>query len=159
MTLELARRAARFNDIGFGLFRNRLDCFGAQPEPPTDPQGCFSMQSTVVKRSVIVESHKTSVSLEDAFWSSLRDIAASRRLTKSSLQAEINRTDSQAPSLRQYAFSSFTTIRSEIGDRSMPLQRRELQSPFASPCIRSLRGSRGRHKESARAAADEREAL
>src|SRR6266581_7440305 len=77
------------NDIGFGLFRNRLDCFGAQPEPPADPQGCFSMQSTVVKRSVIVGSHKTSVSLEDAFWSSLRDIAASRRLTKSSLLAEI----------------------------------------------------------------------
>src|SRR5437879_7034883 len=73
------------NDIGFGLFRNRLDCFGAQPEPPADPQGCFSMQSTVVKRSVIVGSHKTSVSLEDAFWSSLRDIAAiAARLSRTS---------------------------------------------------------------------------
>jgi len=73
------------NDIGFGLFRNRLDCFGAQPEPPADPQGCFSMQSTVVKRSVIVVSHKTSVSLEDAFWSSLRDIAAiAARLSRTS---------------------------------------------------------------------------
>jgi predicted DNA-binding ribbon-helix-helix protein len=34
------------------------------------------MRSTVVKRSVVVGGHKTSVSLEDAFWSSLRDIAA-----------------------------------------------------------------------------------
>ena len=33
------------------------------------------MKSTVIKRSVVLAGHKTSVSLEDAFWSSLREIA------------------------------------------------------------------------------------
>ena len=30
------------------------------------------MQSTVVKRSVAIAGHKTSVSLEDAFWRGLK---------------------------------------------------------------------------------------
>jgi hypothetical protein len=33
------------------------------------------MKSTVVKRSIILAGHKTSVSLEDAFWEGLKDIA------------------------------------------------------------------------------------
>jgi len=33
------------------------------------------MKSSVIKRSIIVDGHKTSVSLEDAFWNCLRDIA------------------------------------------------------------------------------------
>ncbi|MGB7579718.1 MAG: ribbon-helix-helix domain-containing protein, partial [Pseudolabrys sp.] len=31
------------------------------------------MKSSVVKRSIIIDGHKTSVSLEDAFWSHLKD--------------------------------------------------------------------------------------
>jgi len=38
------------------------------------------MKSPVVKRSIVIGSHKTSVSLEDAFWQGLKDIAASRRV-------------------------------------------------------------------------------
>ena len=33
------------------------------------------MKSAIVKRSIIINGHKTSVSLEDAFWSSLKNIA------------------------------------------------------------------------------------
>ena len=33
------------------------------------------MKSTIVKRSVVIAGHKTSVSLEDAFWRALREIA------------------------------------------------------------------------------------
>ena len=33
------------------------------------------MKSLIVKRSVVLEGHKTSVSLEDAFWRGLKDIA------------------------------------------------------------------------------------
>jgi predicted DNA-binding ribbon-helix-helix protein len=47
-------------------------------------------KSLVVKRSVVLEGHKTSVSLEDAFWRSLREIARSRHMTLSSLLAAIN---------------------------------------------------------------------
>ena len=34
--------------------------------------------STILKRSIIVSGHKTSVSLEDEFWNCLREIAEER---------------------------------------------------------------------------------
>jgi predicted DNA-binding ribbon-helix-helix protein len=33
------------------------------------------MKSPIIKRSVIVGGHKTSISLEDAFWTCLKEIA------------------------------------------------------------------------------------
>jgi len=48
------------------------------------------MKSPVIKRSIVIAGHKTSVSLEDAFWKSLKDIAASRRMTLSDLVAGID---------------------------------------------------------------------
>ena len=33
------------------------------------------MKSLVIKRSIVVAGHKTSVSLEDAFWSGLKQLA------------------------------------------------------------------------------------
>ena len=41
------------------------------------------MKSLVVKRSVVINGHKTSVSLEDAFWNDLREIAHTQRATLS----------------------------------------------------------------------------
>jgi predicted DNA-binding ribbon-helix-helix protein len=48
------------------------------------------MKSLVVKRSVIVAGNKTSVSLEDAFWKSLKEIAKYRHMTLSALIAVID---------------------------------------------------------------------
>lgn len=48
------------------------------------------MKSLVVKRSVVLGGHKTSVSLEDAFWNSLREIARGRQMTLSALLAGID---------------------------------------------------------------------
>jgi predicted DNA-binding ribbon-helix-helix protein len=48
------------------------------------------MISTVAKRSIILAGHKTSVSLEDAFWRGLKDIASSRRMTMSDLVSSID---------------------------------------------------------------------
>ncbi len=48
------------------------------------------MKSPVVKRSIIIAGHKTSVSLEDAFWKSLKEIAGNRDITLSNLVAEID---------------------------------------------------------------------
>jgi len=48
------------------------------------------MRSTVVKRSIVVGKHKTSVSLEDVFWNCLKEIAASRQRTCSSLLSDTN---------------------------------------------------------------------
>jgi len=49
-----------------------------------------TMKSLIVKRSIILAGHKTSVSLEDAFWQGLKDIATSRRMTLSDLVGSID---------------------------------------------------------------------
>jgi predicted DNA-binding ribbon-helix-helix protein len=48
------------------------------------------MKSLVVKRSVVVAGHKTSVSLEDAFWKALKQIAGYRHMTLSALLLAID---------------------------------------------------------------------
>jgi predicted DNA-binding ribbon-helix-helix protein len=48
------------------------------------------MKSPVVKRSIVIAGHKTSVSLEDAFWRGLKDIAGGREMTLSDLVASID---------------------------------------------------------------------
>ena len=48
------------------------------------------LKSLIVKRSVAVSHHKTSVSLEDAFWTCFREIAHSRQMTLSALLASID---------------------------------------------------------------------
>ena len=48
------------------------------------------MKSPVVKRSIVIGSHKTSVSLEDAFWRGLKDIAVSRRMALRDLVGSID---------------------------------------------------------------------
>jgi len=48
------------------------------------------MKSPVVKRSIVIANHKTSVSLEDAFWKGLKDIATDRDMTLSDLVATID---------------------------------------------------------------------
>ena len=39
------------------------------------------MKSPVVKRSIVIAGRKTSVSLEDAFWNALKEIAGGRDAT------------------------------------------------------------------------------
>ena len=48
------------------------------------------MKSPVVKRSIVIAEHKTSVSLEDAFWTGLKEIAAKRDMTLSDMVATID---------------------------------------------------------------------
>jgi predicted DNA-binding ribbon-helix-helix protein len=48
------------------------------------------MKSPVIKRSIVIAGHKTSVSLEDAFWRGLKQIAVSRRVTLSDLVGSID---------------------------------------------------------------------
>ena len=48
------------------------------------------MKSSVVKRSIVIAGHKTSISLEDAFWRHLKDIAHSRQATLSTLVGDID---------------------------------------------------------------------
>lgn len=48
------------------------------------------MKSPVVKRSIVIAGHKTSISLEDAFWKGLKEIASARNQTLSEMVAAID---------------------------------------------------------------------
>ena len=54
------------------------------------------MKSPIVKRSIVIGGHKTSVSLEDAFWGGLKEIAHGRHVTLSNMVAEIDKTRQQS---------------------------------------------------------------
>ena len=68
------------------------------------------MKSPVVKRSIVIAGYKTSVSLEDAFWSSLKDIAARRGLSLSMQIAAIDqhrRTSNLSSAIRLFVLDYF----------------------------------------------------
>jgi predicted DNA-binding ribbon-helix-helix protein len=48
------------------------------------------MKSTIIKRSVVINGHKTSVSLEQPFWNMVREIAEAERMTVSALLRQID---------------------------------------------------------------------
>ena len=53
------------------------------------------MKSAVVKRSVIIGGHKTSISLEEAFWSGLKEIAQAQGASLAQTLTEIDTTRQQ----------------------------------------------------------------
>lgn len=55
--------------------------------PPTLEE---QMTPIVIKRSIMVAGHKTSITLEDAFWDSLKRIASARNLTLSGLVSRVD---------------------------------------------------------------------
>jgi predicted DNA-binding ribbon-helix-helix protein len=57
------------------------------------------MNKAIRKHSIILKGKKTSVSLEDAFWHGLRDIAADQKQPISTLISEIDRTRSPKANL------------------------------------------------------------
>jgi predicted DNA-binding ribbon-helix-helix protein len=74
------------------------------------------MKSSILKRSIIIDGHKTSVSLEDAFWSDLREIAHSQQATLSKLVTQIDQTRQQAISRRQSAYTCWNkSVRMDNG--------------------------------------------
>lgn len=70
------------------------------------------MPSPIIKRSVVISGHKTSVSLEDAFWTSLKEIAGIRRMTLSNLIGTINTQRDEAnlsSAIRLHVLAHFRT--------------------------------------------------
>ena len=71
------------------------------------------MKSPVVKRSIVIAGHKTSVSLEDAFWQALKDIAIARNLTLSDLVASIDtdrRHGNLSSAIRLFVLDHYRTL-------------------------------------------------
>jgi predicted DNA-binding ribbon-helix-helix protein len=54
-----------------------------------------AVKSLVIKRSVIVGGHKTNISLEDAFWSELKEIAQAQGASLAKTITEIDTTREQ----------------------------------------------------------------
>ena len=76
------------------------------------------MKSPVVKRSIVIAGHKTSVSLEDAFWGGLKDIASSRNMTLSDLVGSIDadrRQGNLSSAIRLFVLDHY---RSQLGEQS-----------------------------------------
>ena len=68
------------------------------------------MKSLVAKRSIVIDGHKTSVSLEDAFWRDLKNIAHTQQATLSDLVARIDDTREQgnlSSAIRLYVLEYF----------------------------------------------------
>ena len=75
----------------------------------------------VVKRSLVIAGHRTSVSLEDAFWRRLRRIAAERGLSVNALAAFVDASRGKAnlsSALRVYV------LEASGGEREDPLSAR-----------------------------------
>jgi predicted DNA-binding ribbon-helix-helix protein len=80
------------------------------------------MKSAIVKRSVIIAGHKTSVSVEDAFWKELRAIARERDMNMSELVTSID-SDRQhsnlSSAIRLYVLNYYqSALKSPAGRRS-----------------------------------------
>ena len=68
------------------------------------------MKSTIVKRSVVISGHYTSVSLEDVVWSDLKNIAHSKQETLGELVEKIDRTrdnSNLSSAIRLYVLEHF----------------------------------------------------
>jgi predicted DNA-binding ribbon-helix-helix protein len=68
------------------------------------------MKSPVVKRSIVVGGHKTSVSLEEAFWSGMKEISGARGMSLSQLVSEIDANRNQgnlSSAIRQFVLDHF----------------------------------------------------
>jgi predicted DNA-binding ribbon-helix-helix protein len=79
------------------------------------------MKSSVVKRSLVVAGHKTSVSLEDEFWRDLTKIAALRETTRSKLVSKINskrQHGNLSSAIRLFVLDFYRNQRSEHEKRS-----------------------------------------
>jgi predicted DNA-binding ribbon-helix-helix protein len=69
-----------------------------------------AMKSAIIKRSIVLAGHKTSVSLEDQFWGALKDIAEARKTTLSDLVTRIDndrKHDNLSSAIRLFVLSVY----------------------------------------------------
>lgn len=77
------------------------------------------MKSAIIKRSVVIDGHKTSVSLEEPFWTLVREIAGTERVSVSGLLRAIDqqrRNANLSSAIRVYVLTN-VRARAEAGDR------------------------------------------
>jgi predicted DNA-binding ribbon-helix-helix protein len=82
------------------------------------------VKSSIIKRSVVVGGHRTSVSLEDDFWSALKEIASARNMPLSELVEIINayrQHSNLSSAIRLFVLGYY---RDQISDRQGGTQKR-----------------------------------
>ena len=68
------------------------------------------MKTAIIKRSIVLDGHKTSVSLENEFWEGLREIAERNRANLSSLVRQIDhdrKNGNLSSAIRVFVFNHF----------------------------------------------------
>jgi predicted DNA-binding ribbon-helix-helix protein len=92
------------------------------------------MKSLIVKRSVVISGHKTSVSLEEPFWTALKEIARRRKMQLSDLVSSIDRDRNHtnlSSGIRLFILHFYTI---QLGGR--PRREHISMGPAAAPRIR-----------------------
>jgi predicted DNA-binding ribbon-helix-helix protein len=80
------------------------------------------MKSPVVKRSIAIAGHKTSVSLEDAFWRGLKEIARGRDMTLSEMVGGIDSDRNHgnlSSALRLFVLDHYRSMIGVAGERHL----------------------------------------
>ena len=98
------------------------------------------MKSPVIKRSIVIAGHKTSVSLEDAFWKGLKDIAGTRDMTLSELVAAIDserRHGNLSSAIRLFVLDHYRNQNSEERSARSPSRELIAARPSAAPMLRA----------------------
>jgi predicted DNA-binding ribbon-helix-helix protein len=79
--------------------------------------------SLVIKRSITLEGHKTSVTLEDEFWQALRLLAHHEKTTVASLVRQINQTRNKSnlsSAIRVFVLKRSTMIDNQEKQQTNP---------------------------------------
>lgn len=98
------------------------------------------MKSPVVKRSIVIAGHKTSVSLEDAFWKGLKEIAGGRDITLSELVSTIDserRHGNLSSAIRLFVLDHFRTQSDNQAPRVEQPARDGIGARMAQPALRT----------------------
>ena len=93
------------------------------------------MKSPVVKRSIVLRGHKTSVSLEDEFWKGLKEIAGKRLMTLSTLVDGIDVQRQQgnlSSALRLFVLDFYRSQIPEVEEREGHREMLERPKPLLS---------------------------
>jgi predicted DNA-binding ribbon-helix-helix protein len=97
------------------------------------------MKSAIVKRSVVLEGHKTSVSLENEFWEGLREIAEQQKSNLSSLVRQIDRERSKgnlSSAIRVFVLNHFHAL-AVAARGQQPNERRPGDVPWSTENARA----------------------
>jgi predicted DNA-binding ribbon-helix-helix protein len=76
------------------------------------------MQTAVIKRSIVLDGHKTSVSLENEFWHGLREIAGRENTALSTLVGKIDHERNScnlSSAIRVYVYNYFRAQFDQLG--------------------------------------------